>query len=387
MFLNVTDESQARRTAWWVLAALFGFRLLYLVPFTSEFDLAGDECYYWDWGRNLDWGYFSKPPMIGWLMGAVGRLGNNSEVALRLAPLLMGTVSLWLLYKLGVVLYNARTGLLAMLIGALTPANVALNLFFTIDAPLVLFWTGSLVAAWRCIERPKSLTRWALLAVVLGFGYLSKQMMLVVPLVLIIFAAMTPSHRGLIRNFRLWGCLMVSLLFLLPPLLWNWQHEWVTFKHTGHHFEASEKITLLDRAVEFCMFPLIQAGVFTPLTWVLLIAVMFGALLHWKSLDDKERFLALYCAPGMAVFFMLALRQEIHPNWPAAFYISATVLVAAWLSGSALRVLDWPRLRALQKPALVLAGVVVLFTYMVPFSIGAAGLAGTGGDVWGVDPA
>ena len=41
------------------------FRLVYVCFFVRQFDLAGDEAYYWDWGRRLDWGYFSKPPMIG----------------------------------------------------------------------------------------------------------------------------------------------------------------------------------------------------------------------------------------------------------------------------------------------------------------------------------
>ncbi|MCW5559716.1 MAG: hypothetical protein KIT22_18015, partial [Verrucomicrobiae bacterium] len=40
-------------------------------------DLAGDEAYYWEWGRHLDWGYFSKPPGIGWLMALAGWLGGD----------------------------------------------------------------------------------------------------------------------------------------------------------------------------------------------------------------------------------------------------------------------------------------------------------------------
>lgn len=376
MLLNATDEARARKTAWWVLGALFVFRLLYVWPFISQFNLVGDESYYWDWGRNLDWGYFSKPPMIGWLMGVVGRVGHNSEAAIRIAPLLLGTVSLWLLFKLGEVFYDARTGLLAMLFGALSPANLALNLFFTIDAPLVLCWTASLIVAWRCVEKPESLARWSLLTLVLGVGYLSKQMMLVVPLVLIIFASLTPMHRALLRNKKMWCCIAVSLLFLTPVIVWNYQHNWITFQHTGHHFDSKQNASLLDHAGDFILFPLIQAGLFTPLTWLLMVAVAFGGFSKWRLLDGKERFLVAFCAPGLAVFFMLALRQEIHPNWPAAFYISATVLLAAWFNGRALTMLALPRLRSWRKPALVVAGVVMLLLYAAPFVIGAVGLKG-----------
>ncbi|MEM1101472.1 MAG: hypothetical protein AAGH73_08070, partial [Pseudomonadota bacterium] len=30
-------------------------------------DLFTDEAQYWAWGKHLDLGYFSKPPLIGWL--------------------------------------------------------------------------------------------------------------------------------------------------------------------------------------------------------------------------------------------------------------------------------------------------------------------------------
>ena len=95
---NQISETHARKMARWLLAGLFVLRLLYLFPFTAEFDLAADESYYWDWGRRPDWGYYSKPPMIGWLMGLVGWLSSNSEFAIRLAALGFGTVSLALIH-------------------------------------------------------------------------------------------------------------------------------------------------------------------------------------------------------------------------------------------------------------------------------------------------
>ena len=56
--------------ALYLIAAVFIIRFLVLL--TAPIDLSGDEAYYWEWGRHLDWGYFSKPPLIGWLMGLAG---------------------------------------------------------------------------------------------------------------------------------------------------------------------------------------------------------------------------------------------------------------------------------------------------------------------------
>ena len=41
-------------------------------------DLAPDEAHYWDWSRNLDWGYYSKGPLIAWLIR--GELGVEHGV-------------------------------------------------------------------------------------------------------------------------------------------------------------------------------------------------------------------------------------------------------------------------------------------------------------------
>src|SRR6187200_1550352 len=122
-----------------VLLGLAFFRLLYLPLFCAVTDLAGDESYYWDWGRRLDWGYFSKPPLIGWLMGLVGRISHNSEWGVRLAALSLGTTALFLLHRLAEKMFGARAALLSLLLAALTPAGCAINLFLTIDALLVFF--------------------------------------------------------------------------------------------------------------------------------------------------------------------------------------------------------------------------------------------------------
>ena len=34
----------------------------------SPLNLYADEAQYWRWGDTLDWGYYSKPPMIAWVM-------------------------------------------------------------------------------------------------------------------------------------------------------------------------------------------------------------------------------------------------------------------------------------------------------------------------------
>src|SRR5882724_7747021 len=44
-------------------------RLIYLAN-DCPLDLAPDEAHYWDWSRNLDWSYYSKGPLVAWIIRA-----------------------------------------------------------------------------------------------------------------------------------------------------------------------------------------------------------------------------------------------------------------------------------------------------------------------------
>ena len=62
----------------------------------SPTDLYVDESQYWLWGQNFDFGYYSKPPMIGWVLRLFDELAiNRSAFTVRLpAPLFHGITAL-----------------------------------------------------------------------------------------------------------------------------------------------------------------------------------------------------------------------------------------------------------------------------------------------------
>ncbi|MDD3837175.1 MAG: 4-amino-4-deoxy-L-arabinose transferase, partial [Phenylobacterium sp.] len=41
-----------------------------MVLFDSPLELYPDEAQYWLWSRTLDFGYFSKPPVVAWTIWA-----------------------------------------------------------------------------------------------------------------------------------------------------------------------------------------------------------------------------------------------------------------------------------------------------------------------------
>lgn len=357
---------------------MFIFRVVYAFLFTREFDLAGDEAYYWDWGRRLDWGYYSKPPMIGWLMGLVGRLSGNQEWAIRLAPLVLGTGSLFALHRLVRAMFDSRTAFLAVLLVAFTPGNAALNLLFTIDAPLVLTWTCALLFFWRAVEDPRSWKWWLLLALAIGLGSLSKQMMLVFPLLMIAFVAVSPKDRALLRSGKMWLAILLGAAFLTPVLIWQQANGWPTVNHMKDHFEVGEHPGVLQHIVWFFQFPVVQSLIYSPVTWVVAMVVLVGAVKSWRAgaLDRRGVLLVLFSAPALVVFFLLATRQEVHPNWPAVFYIPVFALAAAWIEQAISIPSVSDKWRVWSRRGLRVGFAMALLAYVYPMLSRPLGLAG-----------
>src|SRR5438445_728935 len=105
-------RSQKSAWPWHVLAAALilaaaGLHVAYLA---SDFalDLAPDEAHYWDWSRHLDWSYYSKGPLVAFLIrggcelvgGFSNDFTNNQMLAVRLPAVLCGSLLLVSLYVL-----------------------------------------------------------------------------------------------------------------------------------------------------------------------------------------------------------------------------------------------------------------------------------------------
>ncbi|GIR53739.1 MAG: hypothetical protein CM15mP62_12100 [Rhodospirillaceae bacterium] len=45
-----------------IIAIVTTTRIILLL--ISELNLHGDEAQYWSWSQDLDWGYFTKPPLL-----------------------------------------------------------------------------------------------------------------------------------------------------------------------------------------------------------------------------------------------------------------------------------------------------------------------------------
>ena len=75
-------KSDACLAAW----LIFGLTVIHIIRLaTFEFPLYGDEAQYWDWAQDLDWGYYSKPPIVAWSIAATTAILGNGEFAVRIS--------------------------------------------------------------------------------------------------------------------------------------------------------------------------------------------------------------------------------------------------------------------------------------------------------------
>src|SRR5690606_23776979 len=119
---------------------------------------------------------------------------------------------------------------------------------------------------WRFLSGEGKTGTLDILFLALGIGHLCKQMMMVFPLITVIFLVLHQETRPFLRRSALWLTLLGSYLALIPPLVWNARHGWITFKHTSHHFEVKNEggHLIIERLEDFLSFIGTQFGVLSP---------------------------------------------------------------------------------------------------------------------------
>ena len=302
-----------------IVVAVVVARLIVLA--LNPLDLFYDEAQYWFWGQNPALGYFSKPPLIGWLIATFTAVCGNSEACIRsAAPIFHGATTM-MIFAIGALLYSARTGFYAGLAYLVSIGVSASSLLISTDVPLLLCWAAGLWCFVRYTQTPR-------LSFALGFGVAiaiglnAKYAMIYFPLCLLAYLAFTGQNRPLLKRIDLWLGLAVGLLGFLPNLIWNMQHDFITFGHTGENITGSgfslNPLSLLE-------FLGSQFGVAGP---ILFGAIIVALVKGWRS--DKpgaDRLLLFFSLPILGLLSLQALQTSANYNWAATAF-PALILVA-----------------------------------------------------------
>ncbi len=294
-------------------------------------DLSGDEAQYWDWSRNLDLSYYSKGPMVAYLIRASCSFLGETMPAVRLPALILAIGTSLCTYWLTRRLFGSeRLALGAVVIGGLVPMYAAGGMLMTIDPPLFFFWALATCLVVSAIFDDR---RWAWPAagVAAGLGVLTKYAMLLWPLFVLVFLLVDRPSRGKLKTAGPWVMTGITLAFLTPVLIWNAEHQWVSLFHVAAQTGADSSGGI-GRGNTLAFL----ASQFAAVNPFLALLMGWAVVAAYRSMDDScnraVRFL-ICIGGGMFVVCLLdSLRAKVQPNWPAPAYFTLLILTAHFIA-------------------------------------------------------
>ncbi|HVA13493.1 MAG TPA: glycosyltransferase family 39 protein [Stellaceae bacterium] len=357
--IGAAEAERSFRTAVFIVFALTVVRLLWIA--SGATDLYPDEAQYWLWSLHPAWGYYSKPPVVAWLIAATTWLaGNDNELAVRMAAPLLHFGTALMVYALAQRLYDARTALWSAVVYATLPGVWVSAAIISTDAPLLLCWAVALYAFARARE-PGGGRWWWLVGIAGGLGLLSKYAMAYWMISALLFLAAYRDERRHLPRFG--GAMALAMLIYAPNFVWNLDHGFVSY----HHTEANAAFGgPLFHPANFLSFFASQFGVFGP--------VLFGALIVCAALGRRrlagrrEAMLAFFALPALAMMLAVSFLSRAEPNWSAPTYVSATVLVVAFFLAEGRRILVWGSVALHVAAALAVAEARPL-THLVGYNL------------------
>ncbi len=303
----------------------------------STADLFMDESQYWLWGQELDWGYYSKPPMIGWVLRAATELaGSDAIPVIRLPMVLLNTATAIIVMLAARQVTDPLSAALCGVVYATCPFTTAGSFLVSTDSVLAPFFALSLLCYLKLSHRSSMLLAVAL-GVSLGVGMLAKYAAIYFLIGAALGMLLVPSMRLSARDICV--ALLAFCVVIVPNVVWNLQNDLTTLSHTADNVDwindPSARLALnWDNLGEFLGG---QFLVFGP--------IFFAAYLwaSWRAVaDGKATAIWLLCmsAPILALVSAQALLSKAYANWAVMAYLPAILLTipalwqnARWLVG------------------------------------------------------
>lgn len=280
-------------------------------------DLFVDETQYWLWGQRLDFGYYSKPPLIGWLLRAVTDLAGSSDPFwVRMPGAVLHGLTALILGALAARIAGARAGIWAAVLYITLPFVALGSWLISTDTVMAPFFALALLFFWRAGES-RAAREGAMAGLAIGLAFMAKYAAIYFWGGAVLAMLIVPARRIGWRAFAAMAA--VFALVIAPNVVWNLTHKLTTLQHTLDNVgwvRAGAGANIASMAEFFGA----QFAVFGP--------VAFAALLWGVTrLGDpvKRALAALSILPIVAVTVQ-AFLGKAQANWAVAAYFAGTVL-------------------------------------------------------------
>ncbi|HXI04759.1 MAG: glycosyltransferase family 39 protein [Bradyrhizobium sp.] len=301
------------------------------IVYASVLDLRTDEAYYWTWSKESALSFLDHPPMIAWFIRFGTAIFGDTTLGVRFGGIVaMLVMQLLLADIVRRVTRDCRAVIFALL---MPEAALYYGLLMAKVAPDTALIPFAVAMLWSLVRLNESGDgRWWLAAgLFAGLAMLSKfTAIMLLPAVAAFM--LVPNWRGRwLRSRYPWSAMLVAALMFSPVVIWNYQHDWASFRfqlvravatHPLSFRTVGEFFGLQFGLVGFVLLPVVISGV---------------ALTAWRGYRDREP-VAILLSTAVIVpfcyFLWKSLTLRVGDTWPmflwpagfAATAINATML-------------------------------------------------------------
>lgn len=325
-----SDQLAAPISSWFFYFAI-GIIWMYrfFVLYMSSLNLHFDEAQYWLWAQQLEWGYFSKPPIIAWGIALQQWLFGEDVVVLKSLALFVYPLTTGAIYATARYVYDREVAIYSALLFFTMPAVSLASFIISTDVFLLLFWALSVWIVTLAMDSER-LDYWLWAGFFAGCGLLTKYtMLLFLPsVVLVLYLRGQLWHRCFSSPAVMSAC-VIALLVWLPNLLWNLSHGMASFRHL---YEISQVEKQRFHFFELASFLGAQIGVLGLFSTLLFIRYCLSNCLAVR----KDRIQAIWFGFFIVFFLVIsgqAFLSRAFANWAAPCYVTAVI----WLSSVLVR--------------------------------------------------
>lgn len=293
------------------------FRILYVLYY--PIDLSPEEAQYWDWSRELDLSYYSKPPMVAYMNFLSTNILGNTEIGVRINAIFLSFLLSIITYFFAKSLFNEKVAFTSATLPHLFVGFSINSILFTTDSPLVFFWGLALIALYYAIEK-NTLSLWILVGIFGGLAFLSKYpAVFLLPLGILYLFLVRPK---LLKDLKIYTSVLIAFLLSLPVLYWNLKHDFISFKHVSNLADRGKDFPNLSSFFEFLGG---QALLLSFIPFIILLYAWFDSL---KRREKKLLFLTVFSLPIFLFFAFLSLKKRVYANWAGFGYYTASILIS-----------------------------------------------------------
>ena len=281
--------------------------------------LNSDEALYWEHSRHLALGYYSHPPLTGWLIAAITYLFGTSEYSIRFISIALHLCVIFIIYVwTNELTKEKKISCAAVIIFSLMPVPFFFGSFVTSDCSLFFFYTISTYFVYKAIFS-ESAKYWYIAGFAAGGMMLSKFMGFLFFPSVFLFLIVYGKYRYQLLQIHPYFAFIITLSIFSPFLYWNSQNQWLTFQFNFFARNQNAGLSLLNFIYSF----LAQIIALSPFVFFSFLYLMKNETLkminkyngHINNHEYKKFFLWIMIGFPFIFYFMLSFFVIVNPHY------------------------------------------------------------------------